>query len=140
VLETESGTNDPVSINLTLVLTALLVSGSASPWSLGFGIVLQLLLGAIFGYGGGWLLVWFLRRVRLEGAGLYPVLAVAGAFFVYSASNLLGGNGFLAIYLAGLLLGNWRVSPSAKHQLRHGCPRLGSTNRDVFDSRSPRVS
>jgi potassium/hydrogen antiporter len=109
VLETESGTNDPVSINLTLVLTALLVSGSANGWSLGFGIVLQLLLGAIFGYGGGWLLVWFLRRVRLEGAGLYPVLAVAGAFFVYSASNLLGGNGFLAIYLTGLVLGNWRV-------------------------------
>jgi potassium/hydrogen antiporter len=91
---------------LTLVLTAILVSGSAQVVSLTWGIVLQLLLGGLFGYGGGWLLVWFLRKVRLEGAGLYPVLALAGALLVYSASNLLGGNGFLAIYLAGLVLGN----------------------------------
>jgi potassium/hydrogen antiporter len=109
ILETESGTNDPVSINLTLVLTAVLVSGSAQVLTLTWGIALQLLLGGLFGYGGGWLLVWFLRKVRLEGGGLYPVLAIAGAFLVYSASNLLGGNGFLAIYLIGLMLGNRRV-------------------------------
>jgi cell volume regulation protein A len=109
VLETESGTNDPVSINLTLVLTAVLVSGSANLLGLTLGIALQLLLGAVFGFLGGWLLVWFLRKVRLEGGGLYPVLALAGAFLVYSGSNLLGGNGFLAIYLTGLVLGNRRI-------------------------------
>lgn len=109
VLETESGTNDPVSINLTLVLTAVLVSGSANWLSLSSSIVLQLLLGTVFGFAGGWLLGWFLRRVRLDGGGLYPVLALAGAFLVYSGSNLLGGNGFLAIYLAGLVLGNRHV-------------------------------
>lgn len=109
VLETESGTNDPVSINLTLVLTAVLVSGSAQVLSLTGGIVLQLLLGGLFGVGGGWLLVWFLRQVRLEGGGLYPVLALAGALLIYSASNLLGGNGFLAVYLVGLVLGNKHV-------------------------------
>ncbi len=109
VLETESGTNDPVSINLTLVLTAMLASGGANLLGLTMGIVLQLLLGTVFGLAGGWLLVWFLRRIKLEGGGLYPVLALAGAFLVYSGSNLLGGNGFLAIYLTGLILGNQHV-------------------------------
>lgn len=109
VLETESGTNDPVGIYLTMALTTVLVSGQADWPALATGIAVQLALGGLLGFLGGLALVWLLNRIKLEGFGLYPLLALAGGFLVYSGTNLVGGNGFLAVYLAGLVLGNRRV-------------------------------
>jgi cell volume regulation protein A len=62
-------------------------------------------IGAALGYAGGKLLTWFFDRVDLD-SGLYPIFALAGGLFVFGATNLLGGSGFLAVYLAGLLLGS----------------------------------
>ncbi len=109
VLETESGTNDPVGIYLTMALTTVLVSGNANGLALVWGIVVQLVLGGLAGLLWGFGLAWLLNRVRLEGFGLYPLLALAGGFLAYSSTNLIGGNGFLAVYLAGLVVGNRRV-------------------------------
>ncbi len=109
VLETESGTNDPVSIYLTVALTTVLISGQANGLNLVAGVVAQLALGGALGYLWGIALVWLLNHVKLGSFGLYPLLALACGLLAYSATNLVGGNGFLAIYLMGLVVGNRRV-------------------------------
>ncbi len=109
VLETESGTNDPVGLYLTVALTTILVSGQANGLTLVGGIVVQLALGGILGYVWGLALVWLLNHIKLDSSGLYPLLALAGGLLAYSATNLVGGNGFLAVYLMGLVVGNRRV-------------------------------
>ena len=109
VLETESGTNDPVGIYLTMALTAILVSGQANAPALVGGVVLQLVLGGVLGYLWGTLLVWLLNHSKLGSFGLYPLLTLASGLLAYSATNLVGGNGFLAVYLMGLVVGNRRI-------------------------------
>lgn len=106
-LEVESGINDPMAIFLTLTFVELVLAKSGSnPWMHILGtFVLQMGVGGLLGYGGGRLLVWSMTRIKLD-PGLYPILALGGAFVVFGATNLLGGSGFLAVYIAGLLLGN----------------------------------
>jgi len=106
VLEVESGTNDPVSVYLTLTLAAALAGGSLSVGGAALGIVVQLTLGAALGWLGGRALAAIANAVEIPAFGLYPILALAGALLVYSGTNLLGGSGFLAIYVTGLVLGN----------------------------------
>lgn len=110
VLETESGTNDPVGIYLTVAFTTLLSAAPAPIGSFLLGIVTQLVLGGILGVVFGRALAWLINHVRLETYGLYPVLALAGGLFSYAATNLLSGNGFLAVYLVGLVLANRPLS------------------------------
>ncbi|MCB9529074.1 MAG: potassium/proton antiporter [bacterium] len=110
VLETESGTNDPVSIYLTLALAAWATGGQMSGVSLVVGVVVQLALGAAVGWAAGHGLVALVNRVRVDSAGLYPILVLAGGLATYAGANLIGGNGFLAIYLTGLIVGNRQVS------------------------------
>lgn len=99
ILEAESGTNDPVSIYLTLALTTLIVAGQADVPSLVFGMVIQLVIGGFLGYLFGRLLAWLINHVKLDAFGLYPVLALAGGLLCYATTILLGGNGFLAVSL-----------------------------------------
>ncbi len=106
VLEVESGTNDPVSVYLTLTLAAALAGGSLGVGDAVLGIVVQLALGAALGWLGGRVLAAVSNAIEIPAFGLYPVLVLAGALLVYSATNLLGGSGFLAIYVTGLVLGN----------------------------------
>lgn len=110
ILETESGTNDPVGIYLTVALTTLLSTGQTDIWALLLGIVTQLSLGGLLGFLLGRVLVWLINRVQLDTYGLYPLLALAGGLFSYAATNLLGGNGFLAVYVVGLVLANRPLS------------------------------
>lgn len=106
VLETESGTNDPISIYLTVLLASVITTGEAEIAPLVGGVVLQLVAGAALGYGMGRGLVVVINRVRIDSVGLYPVLALAGGLFTYAFTELVGGNGFLAIYMVGIVLGN----------------------------------
>lgn len=106
VLETESGTNDPISIYLTMTLTSVVTTGTADLWSLIGNVLLQLAAGAVLGYAFGRGLVALINRAEIDGFGLYPVLALAGGLFTYAATELVGGNGFLAIYVTGIVLGN----------------------------------
>lgn len=106
VLEVESGTNDPLSIYLTLALTAVISHGTFSAGSLILGVLVELLLGALFGYAWGRLLVWFLNNLKVDSSGLYPLLVLAGSLCAYSTTNLLTGNGFLTIYIVGFILAN----------------------------------
>lgn len=110
LLETESGTNDPMAIYLTLALTTMLTGGAVSVPSLVGGVVVQLGLGLVVGIVGGLALARIVSAVRLDSAGLYPVLVVGGALATFGATNLLGGNGFLAVYVAGITLAHRRIS------------------------------
>lgn len=105
-LEIESGTNDPMAIFLTISMVQLLVLHEAHPgWSLLVEFVRQIGLGLAVGFAAGWMLTVLLRELTLS-ASLYPLLALAGGLSIFGLTNILGGSGFLAIYIAGMLVGN----------------------------------
>ncbi len=108
-LEIESGCNDPMAVFLTLVFIDVVRAGDHSlGWPMLWEFVWQFGLGGLAGFVGGRVLVWLLNRVNLS-SGLYPLLAMAGGLVIYGTTTVWGGSGFLAIYLAGLILGNGRV-------------------------------
>jgi cell volume regulation protein A len=105
VLEVESGTNDPFAVFLALLLVEMLLAQNHS-WA---AAVLTLLrdaaLGALFGYTGGKLIVWVLNRVNLA-QGLHAPFVAVGAVVLFAFCNAVHTSGFLAVYLAGLVVGN----------------------------------
>jgi len=106
LLELESGSNDPMAVFLTLGFLSLITGASDSPLDLVPMFVRQMVLGAIIGYGTGKLMALLVNRLRLEYEGLYPVLTLSLVLLTYSGCVWLGGNGFLAIYVAGLMMGH----------------------------------
>ncbi|MDX2137840.1 MAG: potassium/proton antiporter [Chloroflexota bacterium] len=106
LLELESGSNDPMAVFLTLGAIQLLTIPEQSAVDLLPFFVQQMGIGALLGYAAGRLLPLFINRIQLEYDGLYPVLTLMSVLIIYGATTLVGGNGFLAVYLAGVLLGN----------------------------------
>lgn len=106
LLELESGSNDPMAVFLTLGFLQLLTEPGTSVLSLIPLFVLQMAVGAAMGLGVAWVAVAVINRARLEYDGLYPVVTVAVVLLAYGATALLGGSGFLAVYIAGLRMGN----------------------------------
>ncbi|MCS7057800.1 MAG: potassium/proton antiporter [Meiothermus sp.] len=106
LLEFESGSNDPMAIFLTVGLTLLLTQPQMSGWQILPLFVQQMSLGLILGYGLGWGSVILLRRLRLGFDGLYAVLSIALMLLVFAIPAALGGSGFLAAYVAGIVIGN----------------------------------
>jgi cell volume regulation protein A len=109
-LEIESGINDPMAIFLTVACVELLAGGAATleprdGWLLLWDFVLQMLGGGAIGFVGGHALVAVVNRLSIV-PGLYPILALAGALFLFAGAQTLGASGFLAVYIAGLILGN----------------------------------
>ena len=106
VIEIESATNDPAAVVMTVILVELITSGSTDPgWTMVVGVLRELAIGTVVGIAGGYLLSVFLNRVELPGA-LQPVMVVSSAVLLFAATAMLHGSGFLAVYLAGLVLGN----------------------------------
>ncbi|GGL08642.1 potassium/proton antiporter [Deinococcus radiotolerans] len=117
LLEFESGVNDPMAIFLVIGLTSL-IGHPGTPWpEMLLLFVKQMLLGAAFGAGLGWLAVRTFNRIDLPSEGLYTVLSVALVGLVYALTALVGGSGFLAVYIAGVVLGNSTFVH--KRSLRH---------------------
>ena len=104
LLELESGSNDPMAVFLTVGMLQLIANPGQSPLTLIPMFILQMGLGALIGFGVGRSAVWLINRLRLEYDGLYPVLSFALVLVTYGATALVGGNGFLAVYLAGLVM------------------------------------
>jgi cell volume regulation protein A len=105
-LELESGTNDPMAYFLTTTLIFLILNPTTSLWStfllliqsIGLGVI----MGVIFGRGSNKLI----NKINLPIPGLYPVLTISIAFLTFTVTSFMGGNGFLSVYIAALILGN----------------------------------
>jgi cell volume regulation protein A len=110
VLQLEAGTNDPMAIFLTIGLTQLVVDPATTIDSLALLFVRQMALGALGGLSLGLGVRWLIDRLRFEAAGLLPVLTIAAVLVIYGATASLGGSGFLAVFIAGLALGNRDVA------------------------------
>lgn len=109
-LELESGLNDPMAVILTITLTyVLLDSDPFNGLEFALGIVIQLGVGVAAGLAIGWLGQQLLKRIRVPAAGLYPALTLALALLAFGLPTLFMGSGFLAVYVAALVLGNQRM-------------------------------
>jgi cell volume regulation protein A len=116
-LEIESGANDPMAILLVVALVEMLLHPEKSSVA-GFAwmLVSQMGLGALFGLVAGWVLSRMMAKLNLA-EGLYALLILSGGLLIFAATNLLNGSGFLAVYLAGVVVGN-RRSHATEHVLR----------------------
>lgn len=108
LLEVESGSNDPFSYMLTVIVLSLM-SGEASGWAFAYQIFAQLVYGGAFGVGVALVTRAFLKRFRFASEGFDAVFIVAVALVAYAAPTLLGGNGYLSVYITGILLGNYTI-------------------------------
>lgn len=102
ILELESGSNDPMAVFLTVGLVTIILNPGTSVWGLVPMFVLQMSVGAVCGLVLGHLAVRLINRINLAYDGLYPVFTLAVAMVVYGVADVLGGNGFLAVYVAGI--------------------------------------
>lgn len=113
-LELESGSNDPMAYLLVIILISIMEGGDvtdASLWWHSAGmLVMQLVLGIVGGVAVGFATVWIVNRLRVDNEFLYPVMVIACAFFAFSLTELIGGNSYLAVYIAGLVVGNMKLA------------------------------
>ncbi|PZS16307.1 MAG: potassium/proton antiporter [Pseudonocardiales bacterium] len=124
IVEGESGANDPVAIALMVSLLGA-TGGGVHALAAGMGeFVLQIALGAALGAIGGYLLLLLMRRVPLPNAALYPVQTVAFACLIYGGATVAHGSGFLAVFLAGIVVGDARAP--YKREIEHFAAGLAS--------------
>ena len=111
LLELESGSNDPMAYILTVVLVSVTTGTDGVSWGTAVvTFIIQMVVGAALGYGFGRATVWIMNRINIRSnASLYSVLLLACAFFTYSFTTIAYGNGYLAVYIAGLVVGNFRI-------------------------------
>lgn len=131
ILEGESGANDPVGIALMLTLLSV---GGAGLDAVGAGLgtfTLQLAIGALVGIGGGLGLAWVIRHVRLPDEALASVFIVAAAVLLYAIGTVLHGSGFLAAFIAGILVGDVRA-PYKREVQRFGSGLASLAEITVF--------
>lgn len=107
LLEMESGSNDPIAYMLTVVVLSMISqSGQQSILQL---LMNQVFFGLLIGFSLAFLGAFLLRNVRLEIDGLYPIFVIAIVLLGYSLSELFRGNGFLAVYIIGIVMGNSKI-------------------------------
>ncbi len=110
MLELESGSNDPMAYMLTIVLIQIISSGSELSLAVvGRDLLVQFLIGGSVGYAFGRFAVWLVNRINLSNSSLYPILLLSIVFATFTITDLLKGNGYLAVYIAGVIVGNVRL-------------------------------
>ena len=119
MLELESGSNDPMAYILTIVLIQLsltMCGGSTHELQVPVLVVdsLKVLVqqfasGAMIGAGAGFAASWFMNRINVDNIPLYSIMLLSIVFFTFSVADMLGGNGYLAVYLAGIIVGNKKI-------------------------------
>lgn len=110
MLELESGSNDPMAYMLTIVLIQFILSKYMGIDLLVFNFFLQLFLGALFGAAIGYAAVFVMNKINLDYSALYAVLLLAFVLFAFSFTSIINGNGYLAVYIAGLVVGNEKMA------------------------------
>jgi cell volume regulation protein A len=113
-LELESGSNDPMAYILTLVFTGLVVNQDSSLTAAIPMFFMQMIIGALLGLLLGKVATYVINKIQLQAEGLYIVLLIAILFFIFSFTNFVGGNGFLAVYLSAVFLGNQELMHKKK--------------------------
>lgn len=111
MLELESGSNDPMAYMLTIALIQVIASGS----NLYIGLVakdllIQFFFGGVIGFAFGKFTVWLVNKINLSNGSLYPILLLSLIFITFTTTDLLKGNGYLAVYIAGVVVGNARLA------------------------------
>ena len=111
MLELESGSNDPMAYLLTIALIQVVASGS----DLNLGLIakdllVQFLFGGVIGFTFGQFAVWLINKINLSNSSLYPILLLSLVFITFTTTDLLKGNGYLAVYIAGVVVGNTRLT------------------------------
>ncbi|MBE6211249.1 MAG: potassium/proton antiporter [Rikenellaceae bacterium] len=113
LLELESGSNDPMAYILTVLLVGILSGSGHDGVSIGssvFMFFVQMFVGVLLGYGLGRGTVWVINHINIANTSLYSVLLLASVFLTFSFTSLLQGNGYLAVYIAGLVVGNNKLA------------------------------
>jgi cell volume regulation protein A len=106
LLEFESGSNDPMAVLLTIGLTGLITNGNQSAFELIPFFLIQMSLGIAIGLLSGKFFTWLINRLNLKIEGLYTVFSIAIVLLIFGLTNVINGNGFMAVYLAGVMMGN----------------------------------
>lgn len=109
MLELESGSNDPMAYMLTIVLIQFIQSGGMGITGIFGSFIMQFVVGAVVGYLLGKLAILMLNRLNIDNQALYPILLLSFIFFTFSITDLLNGNGYLAVYIAGIMVGNNKI-------------------------------
>lgn len=105
-LELESGSNDPMAYVLTIAFLTLVINQDLSFISIIPLFLQQMIFGGVAGIAFGLLSKYIINNIKLDFEGLYPVLVIALMFITFSATDFVGGNGFLAIYICAVYIGN----------------------------------
>jgi len=106
LLELESGSNDPMAYMLTIALIQFCKFGELSTWSIVLHFILQFVLGLLMGALIGRAAIWVINKIHLNNVALYPVIMLSIVFFTFSITELVKGNGYLAVYITGIIMGN----------------------------------
>jgi cell volume regulation protein A len=111
MLELESGSNDPMAYMLTIVLIQVIGSGSNFDVTVMLkDLFIQFLFGGVIGYAFGKFAVWLVNKIELSNSALYPILLLSLVFITFTLTDLVKGNGYLAVYIAGMIVGNARLA------------------------------
>lgn len=109
MLELESGSNDPMAYILTITLIEIVQMGGEPDYGSALGMLLfQLIIGGLAGYALGKLAVRLINKLDIDNASLYPILVFTFCIFIFSFTYFIQGNGYLAVYIGGLVIGNTR--------------------------------
>ena len=110
MLELESGSNDPMAYMLTIALIQVIASGSGFNMGLlAKDLLVQFFVGGVTGYAFGRFAVWLINKVNLSNSSLYPILLLSLVFITFTITDMLHGNGYLAVYILGVVVGNARL-------------------------------
>lgn len=109
MLELESGSNDPMAYMLIVVLIQLVQASGMNCGEIALSFAIQFIVGGAIGYVSGRAAVFMLNKLNIDNQALYPILLLAFVFFTFSITDLIHGNGYLAVYIAGMLVGNSKI-------------------------------
>ena len=109
LLELESGSNDPMAYMLTIVLIQIMSGGQTTPLDIFTNFLIQFALGGFIGFAMGKCITLLINHINIKNRSLYSIMVLALIFFTFTLSDMAKGNGYLAVYIAGMMVGNSKI-------------------------------